>query len=199
MQEKWKTVLIFLIASFVLTFPVSAAGSSSLSIVLDEGQENIHIPTASFYLYAVDTKEESPEASADDLLRRGVKGIPNPASKTGSFIYEDLSPGTYLIVQIKEIAGYEKINPFYINLPRRDSTGEAPAQNFTAYPKFIIEQDEGSQQEAALASPTRESGRDSDLIQTGPHRWLFFYLVIMGMTLLSGGLLLKKKIKEDSL
>ena len=111
----------------------------------------------------------------------------NPTSfQNGVVTFKDLELGLYLIVQTKDISGYERIAPFLISVPLWD-------KDHYLYEINVSEKFEVKRRPSTPETPDQPG---DTLPQTGQVNWPVPVLLTLGLGLIVTGTALKRKSKN---
>lgn len=113
------------------------------------------------------------------ISKHSYKTVQNVNEK-GKIEFADLQMGLYLLVQTKEISGYQKINSFLVSVPIKE--GNKWNYNINAVPKM------GIVTSIDIETPSRPADSiPATLPQTGQLKWPIPILSIMGIVLFMTG------------
>ena len=148
---------------------------------------------------ATQKKPISSNASIAQALEKNITGVAadqTVAVENGACEFADLTPGLYLVMQTAASEGGVKINPFLVSIP-----GENGSYDIVATPKKGIEVPPTTTPKTTpTPTPgkpgtpgTPSSGSKTVLPQTGQLWWPVPVLCGIGLALLVGGAVLKRK------
>ena len=122
-------------------------------------------------------------------------GIKPASFKSGVVTFDNLKLGLYLIVQTKDVSGYERITPFLVSVPLWDKDHYLYEINVSE--KFEIKKTSSSpgtpSTPGTSETPNQPNGK---LPQTGQVNWPMPVLLTLGLALIVTGTALKKKAKH---
>ena len=132
-------------------------------------------------------------ASIAQALEKNIAGVEadqTVAVANGACVFADLTPGLYLVLQTAASEGGVKINPFLVSIP-----GEDGSYNFVGAPKKGIEVPVTPTPQKTPTPPpsTPPSISKKVLPQTGQLWWPVPVMCGLGLALVVGGFVLKRK------
>ena len=133
-------------------------------------------------------------ASIAQALEKNIAGVEadqTVAVANGACVFADLTPGLYLVLQTAASEGGVKINPFLVSIP-----GEDGNYNIVGAPKKGIEvpvTPTPPQKQPTPTPGTPPSGSKKFLPQTGQLWWPVPVMCGIGLALVVGGFVLKRK------
>ena len=133
-------------------------------------------------------------ASIAQALEKNITGVAadqTVAVENGACEFADLTPGLYLVMQTAASEGGVKINPFLVSIP-----GEDGSYNIVGAPKKGIEvpvTPTPPQKQPTPTPGTPPSGSQKFLPQTGQLWWPVPVMCGIGLALVVGGFVLKRK------
>ena len=117
----------------------------------------------------------------DDLVQeKKLGGITKSIDKNGQVTFEDLELGLYLVRQKKSATGFEKVSPFLVSLPGKDS--DSYIYDVDASPKLDLER---APTETTTEPP--ETTTPPNLPKTGQMDWPIPLLAVTGLFLFTLG------------
>lgn len=135
-----------------------------------------------------------PKTFAKLAQERELDAITAPIEE-GTAHFAQMQTGLYVVTQSQDQAcdGLKPINPFLISLPRWD--GSCYVYDLTADPKMAMETEPTEPTEPPPPPPTEPE--DPNLPQTGQLNWPIPLMFVSGMILVTIGLILCFRKKED--
>lgn len=133
-------------------------------------------------------------ASIAQALEKNIAGVEadqTVAVANGACVFADLTPGLYLVLQTAASEGGVKINPFLVSIP-----GENRSYDIDATPKTEIVTPPPTPPQNPPKPPTPNtppSGSKKILPQTGQLWWPVPVMCGLGLALVVGGFVLKRK------
>lgn len=124
----------------------------------------------------------------DNNIGGAVRNVDN----NGAAFFDLLKSGLYLVIQNIPASGYEKANPFIIELPMLLNNGEYD-YDVSAVAKTEPETEE-TQKPVTIPSTTRPTG---GLPQTGQLKWPIPILIVCGLGLIIIGVIVIRSRKND--
>lgn len=122
-------------------------------------------------------------------------GIKPASFKSGVVTFDNLKLGLYLIVQTKDVSGYERITPFLVSVPLWDKDHYLYEINVSE--KFEIKKTSSSPGTPSTPGTSETTNQpNGKLPQTGQVNWPMPVLLTLGLALIVTGTALKKKAKH---
>lgn len=170
-------------------------GAMTLYRVAELGEDMSYSYTESFKSCSASLDTER-ELLTSELIAyiydNNIGGAVRNVDDSGTAFFDSLKSGLYLVVQNIPASGYEKANPFIIELPMLLNNGEYD-YDVSAVAKTEPET-EDTEKPITTPSTTRPTG---GLPQTGQLKWPIPILIVCGLGLIIIGVIVIKSRKND--